>query len=125
MILKIDITGQTPIYQQICNQIMAGVAKGDLKPGDPLPTVRQLAGDIGVNPMTVNKAYALLKKEEIIIADRRHGAQIRDNSEMKDRAFGKGFDYQAQLLISKAHIKGASKQDIKKYLSNLVDRICD
>jgi GntR family transcriptional regulator len=125
MILKIDIAGHTPIYQQIRNQIMAGVAKGDLKPGDKLPTVRQLAGDIGVNPMTVNKAYALLKKEGIIIADRRHGAQIRDNSEMKNKAFDKEFDYQAQLLISQAHIKGASKQDIKKHLSDMIDRICD
>ena len=123
MILKIDITGETPIYQQIHNQIVTGVAKGNLKPGDPLPTVRQLAGDIGVNPMTVNKAYALLKEEGIITAERRHGARINDKA-AKEEPFDGKFDCQAELLISQAHIKGASKQKIKKHLSDLIDKVC-
>ena len=51
MILKLDMAGATPIYQQIRNQIVFGVATGQLRVGEPLPTVRQLAADIGVNPM--------------------------------------------------------------------------
>jgi len=87
MILRIDMTSDIPIYQQIRNQIVFAVAKGNLEPGDALPTVRQLANDIGVNPMTVNKAYALLKEEKIIVIDRRHGARINDYGKN-----GKAFD---------------------------------
>ena len=76
MIIQIDMAADIPIYQQIRNQIVLGVAMGKMKAGDPLPTVRQLAGEIGVNPMTVNKAYGLLKGEGVIIMDRRNGAQI-------------------------------------------------
>ena len=122
MILKIDMTSDIPIYQQIRNQIMFGVVKGDIKSGDSLPTVRQLANDIGVNPMTVNKAYSLLREEGIIVIDRRHGAQISDRG-MNGNAFDPNFDHQAELLISEAHMKGASQQDIKKHILDLIDMV--
>lgn len=69
--LQIDMTSEVPIYKQIRDQIVYGAATGALSPGERLPTVRQLAADIGVNPMTVNKAYALLKSEGVIAVDRR------------------------------------------------------
>ncbi|ATW25444.1 GntR family transcriptional regulator [Candidatus Formimonas warabiya] len=122
MILRIDMTSDIPIYQQIRNQIVFGVAKGDVKPGDSLPTVRQLANDIGVNPMTVNKAYALLREEGIIVIDRRHGAQI-SNRGMNGNAFDPDFDHRAELLVSEARMKGASKQEIKKHFSDLIDMV--
>ncbi len=50
---------------------------GSLKPGEQLPTVRALAGEIGINSMTVNKAYVLLKQEGYIYTDRRNGAHVR------------------------------------------------
>ncbi|HHV65379.1 MAG TPA: GntR family transcriptional regulator [Peptococcaceae bacterium] len=122
MLLRIDMASDIPIYQQIRNQIVFAVAKGDLKPGDALPTVRQLANDIGVNPMTVNKAYALLKKEGIIIIDRRHGAQISDCG--KDGVvFDRDFDQRMELLLSEARMKGASKEEIKEHLSGLIDLV--
>ncbi|AEG61239.1 regulatory protein GntR HTH [Desulforamulus ruminis DSM 2154] len=122
MILRIDMTSDIPIYQQIRNEIVFGVAKGHMKAGDLLPTVRQLAADIGVNPMTVNKAYALLREEGIIVIDRRHGAQI-SNRGMNGNAFDANFDQQVELLISEARMKGASKQDIQKHISDIIDRV--
>ncbi len=119
MILKIDMNSTVPIYQQIRNQIVSGVAKGSMKPGDSLPTVRQLANDLGVNPMTVNKAYGLLKEEEIIVIDRRHGAKI-NNLAMKGNAFDHNFDHLTQLLISEARMKGAAKQDTEKHILELI-----
>lgn len=55
-----------PIYVQLRNQIVTGIGKGKLKAGDSLPTIRQMASDIGINTMTVNKAYQLLKAEGFI-----------------------------------------------------------
>jgi len=122
MILKIDMTSDIPIYQQIRNQIVFAVAKGDLKPGDDLPSVRQLAQDIGVNPMTVNKAYALLKEEGIIIIDRRHGAQI-NASNNSGLVFTKDFDQRLELLLAEARMKGASKQEVTTHLLSLIDSV--
>ena len=77
MILTLDFSSEVPIYLQIRNEIVLGVADGRLKPGEKLPTIRALADEAGVNTMTVNKAYALLKSEGVIVADRRSGARVR------------------------------------------------
>lgn len=76
MLLRLDFSIDTPIYQQIRNQIVRGIAAGDLKPGDQLPPVRTLAEDCGVNMMTVSKAYQLLKQEGYISTDRRGGTTV-------------------------------------------------
>ena len=66
MIIELDMSSSTPIYVQLSNQIVKGIGKGELKTGEKLPTVRQLASDAGVNTMTVNKAYQILKNEGFI-----------------------------------------------------------
>lgn len=124
MLLRIDMTSEVPIYQQIRNQIVFAVAKGHLKPGDALPTVRQLAQDIGVNPMTVNKAYALLKDEGTIIIDRRHGARISDFGK-NGKAFDRDFDHRLELLLSEARMKGASKEETTSHLLELINSVFD
>lgn len=122
MILKIDMSNDIPIYQQIRNQIVYGVAKGDLKYGDSLPTVRQLAADIGVNPMTVNKAYSILKNEGTIIIDRRHGAKISMKNP-DNTIFDSNFDQRAILLFSEASARGATKTELTEHINKLVDII--
>ena len=77
MIISINEMSEIPIYQQIRNQIVQGISDGRLSPGEQLPTVRGLAEEIGINSMTVNKAYSLLKQEGYIFADRRSGARVR------------------------------------------------
>ena len=69
MIIELDMSSSTPIYVQLRNQIVKGIGKGELKTGEKLPTVRQLASDAGVNTMTVNKAYQILKNEGFIRTD--------------------------------------------------------
>lgn len=74
MILKLDFSSDIPIYQQIRNQIVLSVADGTIRPGEKLPSMRTLAAESGINMMTVNKAYQLLKQEGYLIIDRRNGA---------------------------------------------------
>ena len=78
MIIELDMSSSTPIYVQLRNQIVKGIGKGELKTGEKLPTVRQLASDAGVNTMTVNKAYQILKNEGFIRTDRRLGARSEE-----------------------------------------------
>ena len=78
MILRIDQADQTPVYQQIRDQIVAAIARGELVAADRLPSVRSLAGDLGVNLHTVNKAYAVLRDEGYLLMRGRSGAVVAD-----------------------------------------------
>ena len=82
MILKLDMNSTVPIYVQLRNQIVMGIGHGELKEGERLPTVRQLASDAGVNTMTVNKTYQILKAEGYIQTDRQQGAMVARNITM-------------------------------------------
>ena len=66
MILNFDFHSDVPIFMQIRNQIVIGIAEGKLKPGEQLPTIRALADESGINMMTVSKAYQILKQEGYI-----------------------------------------------------------
>jgi DNA-binding transcriptional regulator YhcF (GntR family) len=76
MLLKLDFESDIPIYQQIRNQVVVGIASGRLVPGEKLPTIRALADEAGINMMTASKAYQLLKQEGYIRTDRRSGAVV-------------------------------------------------
>ena len=78
MLLQLDFSIATPIYQQIRDQIVRGIAEGEFAPDERLPTVRALASECGVNVMTVSKAYQLLKQEGHVRGDRRGGTFVRE-----------------------------------------------
>ena len=76
--LAVDGALEEPLYLQIRNQIVAGIATGELEPGQALPSVRSLASDLGINLHTVNKAYAVLRDEGYVRMRGRAGAVIAD-----------------------------------------------
>ena len=91
MLIEIDFNSDEAIYVQLCNQIIMGIATDQLKVGETLPSVRQLADTIGINMHTVNKAYSVLRQEGFLSIDRRRGAvisidvdKIRALEEMKE-----------------------------------------
>ncbi|HIV19066.1 MAG TPA: GntR family transcriptional regulator [Candidatus Merdivicinus intestinigallinarum] len=108
MILKLDLSSETPIYLQIRNQIVLGIGQGQLRAGEGLPTVRQLAEDIGVNTMTVNKAYSLLKGEGYIEIDRRKGAVVKPRS--SPGGLDEDFKQRLSLLAAEAAAKGVPRE---------------
>ncbi|MEX1232161.1 MAG: GntR family transcriptional regulator [Planctomycetaceae bacterium] len=70
-----------PIYRQLMDQVRAFVAGGRLKPGDMLPSVRQMAAELEINMMTVSKAYARLQTEGLIEHERGQGMRISEQRE--------------------------------------------
>jgi len=74
--MQLDFSSEEPIYKQIRDQLVLGIASGRLVAGDKLPTIRALANEIGVNIMTVNRSYQMLKQEGYITADRRGGTIV-------------------------------------------------
>lgn len=82
MLLKLDFGSDRPIYMQLWDQIVLGIAQGQLTAGERLPTIRALSEECGINMMTVSKAYQLLKQEGYITADRRSGAAVAARREV-------------------------------------------
>ena len=71
MVIEIDQNSPIPIYTQLINQIKKAIVIGELLNGEMLPSVRSLAGDLGVNMHTVNKAYNFLTEEGILVKSQR------------------------------------------------------
>lgn len=80
MFIRIDQSADVPLYQQIRNEIVRGIAQGELAPGDQLPSVRSLAADLGINLHTVNKAYAVLCDQGFVVMKGRAGAVVAQPS---------------------------------------------
>jgi GntR family transcriptional regulator len=66
MNIVINMEESTPVFAQLVTQIKEAVITGQIKPGDPLPSIRQLANDLDLNNKTVAKAYKLLERDSVI-----------------------------------------------------------
>ena len=119
MLIHIDFNSEEAIYQQLCNQIILGIATCQFEDGQVLPSVRQLADDIGINMHTVNKAYTVLKQEGFVKVDRRRGAVISVDYDKQraEKAIGKNL----RVILAEAICRNLTREDIH----SLVDRIYD
>lgn len=122
MTLKIDMNSKIPIYVQLRNEIVLGIGRGKIKIGDSLPTVRQLSQDIGVNTMTVNKTYSILKEEGFIEIDRRHGAKISPKVN-KNNDFTTKIEDELLLLLTQANLKGYNKAEILEICKKMIENL--
>lgn len=80
MDISIDVSSAIPVFTQLIDQVREGVSTGELQPGMALPTIRQLANDLEINPNTVAKAYRLLERDLIIQTRGRRGSFIHDQA---------------------------------------------
>ena len=118
MILTFDFSSPIPIYMQIRNQIVIGIAEEKLKPGEKLPTIRALAEESGINMMTVSKAYQLLKQEGYIITDRRSGAVVAASGKASVRP--ESLDA-LRLYLSELRLSGMNKEEILALCARLYE----
>lgn len=119
MLVKIDFNSEEAIYIQLRNQIIIGIATSTIQEGDNLPSVRELANDIGINMHTVNKAYSILKQEGYLKLDRRKGAIISIDAD-KYAAITEMMSAMKVILA-----KGICKDIAREEVHNLVDQIYD
>lgn len=111
--IKINFEGETPIYEQLKNEIIKEIARGCLKDGDSLPSIRQLSSDLEVNLHTVNKTYNILKDQGYLIIDRRKGAMVSLNNNSKEK-FESEEKEALEVLIAKSLCKGYKKEEFLK-----------
>lgn len=118
MIISLQLDSDVSLYEQLRNQIVIGIATGELAWEERLPTVRQLADDLGVNTMTVNKAYSLLKQEGYIVIDRRHGAKVNPLTQHRPEPSPEMME-ELQLIIAQASIQGISLARFQEMCSGI------
>ncbi|WP_087975139.1 GntR family transcriptional regulator [Oceanobacillus rekensis] len=123
MFIQLDLESAEPIYIQLQHQIIEGIAKKKLQPGDPLPSVRSLAADIGINLHTVNKAYQYLKQEGFILIHRQKGVVINpDGFPKADEAYKKQLKSSLHPLISNAISRGLGEDDFLRICSDIFNK---
>ncbi|MDY6227230.1 MAG: GntR family transcriptional regulator [Clostridium sp.] len=119
MILRIDFDSEIPIYVQVKNQVIEGIAKGEIEKDEELPSVRALAEDIGINMHTVNKAYNILKEEGYIKIDRRKGAIVSLNLNNSNDKFKEDLNENLYYYMAECFNRGIEKDEIKKYIDKV------
>ena len=112
--IEINFDSEEAYYMQIRNQVIAQIAYGKLQKGEQLPSVRQLADEIGINLHTVNKAYSLLRREGYVKIDRRSGAKV--DVEYREASDEKELDDELYLLVAKARCKGVSRETLHRLI---------
>ncbi|MBR3646260.1 MAG: GntR family transcriptional regulator [Lachnospiraceae bacterium] len=117
MIIEIDFNSDEALYIQIRNQIIQSIATEQLQNGQALPSVRQLAEEIGINMHTVNKAYTVLKQDGFVKLDRRKGAIIAIDFD-KLQAIQEMSDDMA-VIVAKAICKNISRQEAHEILDKV------
>lgn len=112
--LVVDDTSESPPYRQIVEQIRAAIERGELQPEMPLSPVRQLAGDLGVAPNTVARAYAELQTEGWLIGDGRRGTRVASQIPRQDRhARGRSLRESVERFVASLQSRGFSKDEIE------------
>ncbi|RKP58249.1 GntR family transcriptional regulator [Cohnella endophytica] len=110
MFIELDLQSETPIYAQLVDQIVEGIASGALQPGDPLPSVRSLGEDLGINLHTVNKSYNLLKQEGFLQVHRKKGVIVQpDGMPGVTDAFEEKLRRQLRSLAAEAAVRGMTE----------------
>jgi len=119
MVIKIDIdfNSEEAIYIQLRNQIIVGIATSQIQEGDALPSVRQLAENIGINMHTVNKAYLVLKHEGFLKLDRRKGAIISLENGKEEALLEMRKDM--SVLLAKGRCKNISCQEVHRMVDEI------
>ena len=119
MILNIDFNSEEAIYIQLRNQIVIGIATSQLEDGDTLPSVRQLADNIGINMHTVNKAYSVLKQEGFVKLDRRKGAVIALDA---DKAIAmQRLSRTMKIMLAEAMCKDITRDEVHDLVNKIYD----
>ena len=114
MIIKINFSSETPIYIQLKNQIIEGIATDRLKKGESLPSIRQLASDIGVNMHTVNKVYSQLKQDGYILIHRRKGVIVNLDQIRQNIKYKKALEEKIRPIIAESICHGLKQKEFLK-----------
>jgi GntR family transcriptional regulator len=112
----IDYKDVRPIYEQIVEKFQVLIIKGALKPDSQMPSVRNLAVDLSINPNTIQKAYAELERRGFIYTVKGRGSFISDSSSFREYAIEE-LKSRLEEIVEQAENIGISKERLALYIS--------
>lgn len=120
MYINIHLDSDIPIYEQLKEAIIGGIAKKELVPGEKLPSVRALASDIGVNLHTVNKAYHQLRDDGYIVIHRQRGVVVHpDGMPKADEAYINQLKQSLHPLIAASICRDVSREEFQQICATI------
>jgi DNA-binding transcriptional regulator YhcF (GntR family) len=123
MILSVDPSRALPVYEQVREQIRRMVAAGTLTPGTRLPTIRQLAADLGLAKGTIERAYELLEGDAVIERHGRSGTYVADVAPSTKHEQTVGLELAAEALVIVARQLGADEDAAVRALRAVWQRL--
>jgi GntR family transcriptional regulator len=124
MQFELDFRSRQPIYIQIVEQVRQRVARGELQPGDQLPTVRQLAADLRVNFNTVARAYRLLDEAGLISTQHGRGTYVweRPSPEVTQHLRSQSLREMSEQFVQEALGLGYTAEEIAGEIDNEIEK---
>jgi DNA-binding transcriptional regulator YhcF (GntR family) len=121
VLIDIDPDSESPLYQQLRDQVVQAIADGTLRPGDALASVRQLAVQFGINSATVGKGYELLRQEGFVRTSRRSGSVVaRGPADELTPGFSEGWTDRLRTLLAEAVAHGMSDESVRSITDTLL-----
>ena len=109
----------TPIYRQIVDAVRERVAAGVLRPGERLPSIRDLAVKLRINPASAVKAYGELRAAGIIVLDERRGTFVSDDPKVTSQSREEALRYELARLLTKTRGLGFADEEVLRALKTL------
>ncbi len=111
-----EFNTNVPIYMQIIDDLKNQIMNGTLKPNQKVPSVRELALELSVNPNTIQRAYTELERAGYIRTERAVGRYVNDNIELINKSKEKQINENIEEFIEKMKSIGLSLESIQKYI---------
>jgi GntR family transcriptional regulator len=124
MKISIDIDDPAPPFAQLIAQIKAAVQSGRLRPGDPLPSIRQLANDLAINLKTVAKAYRLLERDAVIQTRGYRGSFVHSDAKANARVNRGDLALErVRDLVAELRAEGVTDSEIRQALGRALNGV--
>ncbi len=121
-IFTVDPHTGVPIYLQLIEQVKRSVALGVLSPGERLPTVKQLATDLTINPNTVARAYRELERDGVIETSVGRGSFVSSNGDRASTALTDVASAAVDSAVREAKSMGLKRAQLKELFNNALER---
>ena len=121
MFITLNPESDVPVFQQIHDEIVLAIARGQLSDGDKLDPVRRVAKDIGINPATVKKAYDLLVSDGLVETAGRSDSIVRPGA--RTTAQEKQLEEQLSRIVALARAQGFSPDELHAHLSSTLKHL--
>lgn len=124
--MKIDFDASKPIYEQVIDGIKKQIARGEIEPGDKLPSQRDMAKEIQVNPNTIQRAYREMELLDLVETKRGRGTFIKDddkvikeiNEQMAHAAVKRFIDEMISIGFKKEEVINLLKEEFERRMKN-------